>query len=494
MKKMRLLLGLFVCAILLFSCRKPNEGDDPGAWMATDPIHLVGECSVVGDLDLAVYTLTLNPGAVHAEQVQLEKVELVYYSGSQQSGDTVFGETHHVKILNDTVLHSVYSYTDTIWNLTPGTTYSYTLLVSDALFTDSTATKTFQTLPLERPVVKIDTVFLSGGHVNCHASVTAGWRYFLEDPDYTLSMFMGTTPMAIDQEVEQVELLYDSLVGHTAKKGFGCAVALGEDASLWFRAFVKDSWGQEAMSDTAQYVFSNQPHSVIVKHDQLGPVSFRLKGNAVQGTDDVALYRCGFCYGTMPTPTVNDMVVVSSSTQWGGYSCDVFDLEYSTTYYYRSFLQITDENGPIYYSAGSGQFTTEGEVVPLVVEMIDLADYYTNNMLPISLIEPTKVYVLAKIMNGALTDVREYGFLWRKKSAGEEELTLDNCLDHVIGLDVSQFPALLLVPGLPDLTGAFYKQLTDMESETEYELSAYIKKKEGGVTYSTPITLKMPGK
>lgn len=493
MKKLRLLLGLLICTVLLFSCRKPIEGDDPGTWMATDSVHLVGTCSIVGDLDLGVYTITLDPSTVSADAVRLEKVELVYCEGNQELDSVAAGELHRVEILKDAVLKQIYTRSDTIRNLTPGTTYSYQLIITDAVFSDATPRKTFQTLQNIESVVKMDTVYVSSGRVECRASVTAHWRALLDDPGYTLSLFLGSTPAAIDQEIEDVEIVYDSLVGMTVKKGFGGHVAVGADVSLWFRAYVKDSWGKEAYSDTAQFVMSSQPFVVIVKHDQLDPVSYRIKGNTVQGTEDVLLYQCGFCYGFNPTPTINDSYVVSTTTQWGPYTCDLTNLEHNTTYYYRAFIQITDENGPIYYSEGSGQFTTDAEVVPIELEMIDLSDIYTNPSLPLPfpLIEPTSAYVLGRIVNGALDDVREYGFVWQKAVDVNGEIDLFNCLGHVTGIDASQVQMLALLVG--SLDGAFLQQITGLESETEYIVRAYAKLKTGGETYSEPILLKMPG-
>lgn len=494
MKKMRLFFGLLICAFMLFSCNKPNEGDDPGTWMATDSIHLVGACTVTGDLDLAVYTITLNPAIVHADQVRLEKVELLYRMGIPMTDSAAWDNAKHVNILRDTVLNSVYYYTDTLWNLIPGKTYSYRLVMSDEVFSDTTSVKSFQTLNVEKPRVTIDTVFLSAGMVKCQASVNAHWRSMLDEFGYTLSLFCGTDAFSLDQEMEQVEVVYDTLMGNTLKRGFQGSVALGADTSLWFRAYVKDSWDQEAWSDTVNYVISDQPYAAIVKHERLGPVSYRLKGNAVQGNNDVSLYRCGFCYGTTPYPTVNSMVVEATPAQWGAYSCVLSELAYSTTYYYRAFLQITDEYGPVYYSSNIGQFITDTQEAPLSVEMIDLADIYTNPLIPIPLMEQTRAYVLAKVENGALSDVREYGFVWKKRIEGDNdnEVTLENCLGSVNGLDASQLPPTFsILPGLPDLTNAFFQQLTDMESGTEYWVGAYAKMGGGVVIYSPGISLKM---
>lgn len=494
MKKMRLLLGLLMCTVLLFSCRKSIEGDDPGTWMATDSVHLVGACSVIGDLDLGVYTITLDPNTVNASQVRLDKVELIYYKGNQPMSEVETGDLHKVEILKNTELTSVYTCSDTIWNLTPGSTYSYQLVITDAVFSDSTQRKTFQTLQGVQSLVKMDTVYVSYGRIECYASVTAHWRALMEDPGYTLSFFWGNSPMSIDQEVESVEIVYDSLVGTTVKKGFNGHVALEGDDILWFRAYVKDSWGKEAYSDTAQFVMSSQPFAVIVKHDQLGPVSYRLKGNTVKGTEDVVLYQCGFCYGLTSTPTINDTYVVSSATQWGSYTCDLTDLDYNTTYYYRAFLQITDENGPIYYSDDSGQFTTDPETVPVEVEMFDLADFYTNPLLPLPfpLMGSDYAYVLARVINGDLTDVREYGFLWEKAADVDGDIDLSNCLGHVIGMDASSVQELVFLLG--SVEGAFLQQITGLESETEYVVRAYLQLRNGGVTYSEPIVLKMAGK
>ena len=138
MKKLRLLLGLLMCIALLFSCKKPIEGDDPGTWMATDSVHLVGTCSVIGDLDLGVYTITLDPNTVNAEQVRLDKVELIYYKGNQPLESVAAADVHKVEILKNAELNTVYTRSDTIWNLTPGTTYSYQLVITDAVFSDST--------------------------------------------------------------------------------------------------------------------------------------------------------------------------------------------------------------------------------------------------------------------------------------------------------------------------------------------------------------------
>lgn len=493
MKKMRIILGLLICAMMICSCNKPNAGDDPGAWMATDSIHLLGNCSVVGDLDLAVYTITLNPAAVHAEKVQLERVELIYRMGTQVLDSAAWDNVSRAVILKDTVLNSAYQHTDTLWNLIPGQTYSYRLVMSDGVFYDTTNVKTFQTENAMGPHVTVDTMYLSGGRVTCLASVDAHWRSLMEDPGYTLSIFWGTDSLAIDQEMEEIEVVYDSIVDHTKTIGFTGSVAFDADTSLWFRAYVKDSWEQEEWSEAVHYVISDQPYVTIVKHDKLGPVSFSLKGNAVQGVNDVSLYRCGFCYGTTSHPTLNSMVVEANPAQWGAFTCVLSELDYSTTYYYRAFLQINDEFGPVYYSNGIGQFSTDSQVVPISLEMIDLADVYTNPMLPIPLLEPTKAYVVAKILNGTLTDVREYGFVWELKAGNDgDELTLENCVGHTTGIDATQLPPVFaVIPGIPDLTNAFFQQLTGMESGTEYWVKAYAKFSGREVVYSSPISLKM---
>lgn len=487
---MRLLLVMLICSMWLLSCQKPSDGDQPGSWMATDTTCL-GTCSVVGDLDLAVYTVRLNPANVNADQVQLKSVELLYGPEGEMSGNSA--SVRKVEIIKDMALNSVYTKTDTLWNLVPNTTYSYRLVIADAVFSDTTRVKTFQTLSAMQPVVTVDTVFITEGRVQCHASVEAHWRSLLDDPRYSLNLFWGTDSLTIDQQMDQVEEVYESLDGFTMRKRFTGSIAVGADTSLWFSAYVKDSWGWETMSAPVNFLFADQPFVTIVKHDQTGPVSFRLKGNAVKGSSDVILYRCGFCYGQNPKPTLDDMFVEPENAQWGSFICDLEDLAYSTSYYYRAFIQITDGNGPVYYSAGSGQFTTDGETVPISVEMIDLADFYDNPMLPIQLIEPTKAYVLAKIVDGALNEVREYGFAWKQKVEGEEpEVTFDNCLGHVTGEDAAQYPMLTMVQGLPDLTGAFLKQLTDLGVETEYWVCAYIILKDESMVYSTPVVLKMP--
>lgn len=493
MKKMRLLLGLLMCIALLFSCKKPIEGDDPGTWMATDSVHLVGTCSVVGDLDLGVYTITLDPNSVNATQVRLDKVELIYYKGNQALETVPAADVHKVEILKNTELSTVYTRSDTIWNLTPGTTYSYQLVVTDAVFSDSTQRKTFQTLQGVQSSVKVDTVYIANGHIECYASLSAHWRAVMEDPGYTFSLFWGTSPTAIDQEITPLDVVYDSLVNMTVKKGYSGQVTLGADEALWFRAYLKDSWGNESRSDTLQFVMSSQPTVVIVKHDQLGPVSFRLKGNTLKGMEDVSFYRCGFCYGLISSLSINDAIVVSPTTQWGSYTCDLSNLEYNTTYYYKAFLQITDENGPIYYSDNVGQFTTDVETIPIELEMIDLASFYTNPSLPLPfpLITGSTVYVLARITNGGLSDVREYGFVWEKASDVQGDIDLTHCLGSIVGVDASQLPQLAFIIG--SVEGAFLQQITGLQSETEYMVRAYAKLKTGGAAYSEPILLKMPG-
>ena len=489
MKKMRLLLVTLICSMWLCSCQKPDGGDQPGSWMATDTTCL-GTCSVIGDLDLAVYSVRLDPANVQANQVQLKSVELLYGPEGQVSE----GNVRKLQILRDTVLNSIFARTDTLWNLVPNTTYAYRLVISDAVFSDTTRQKTFQTQSAMQPLVTVDTAFISDGRIQCNASVIAHWRSMLDDIGYTLNLYWGTDSLTIDQPMEDVEVVYEGLEDKLIYKSFTGSIPVGADTSLWFKAYVKDSWEWETTSTPVQLILSDQPYVTIVKHDQTGPVSFCLKGNAVKGSSDVILYRCGFCYGQVPRPTLDNLFVEAASNQWGSFTVDLEDLAYNTSYYYRAFIQITDENGPIYYSDGSGQFSTDAAPVSYHVEMIDLSDIYTNPLLPIQLIEPNKAYVLAKMLDGSLNDVREYGFVWKHKVEGEDEtVTLENCLGHVMGEDASHYPMLTMVPGLPDLTGAFLKQLTDMGIETEYWVGAYLIMRDESIVYSTPIVLKMPG-
>ena len=79
----------------------------------------------------------------------------------------------------------------------------------------------------------------------------------------------------------------------------------------------------------------------------------------VVDTGRSAILSCGFCWSTMPMPTLADNVVYSSNSQMGRYRSQVVNLASGTKYYVRSFA--SDGDGVMY---GNQQiFTTLGKTI-----------------------------------------------------------------------------------------------------------------------------------
>ena len=137
-----------VCLLLMFSCQKP-EGTLPGSWMnagGNGPVR----CSITANMDYAVYEVNVNLGSASLDQLQLNKLELRYFLKGQD-------QQQSLTILTDTILRSNYQKKDTIWGLIPNSDYQYSMFIADFFNEKTTDTLPFRTLPVDVPVVTLDT-------------------------------------------------------------------------------------------------------------------------------------------------------------------------------------------------------------------------------------------------------------------------------------------------------------------------------------------------
>ncbi|MBR4392377.1 MAG: hypothetical protein IKT08_09775 [Bacteroidales bacterium] len=469
MKNWRLFFVLLMGVILLASCQK-QEGDVPGSWISADGNKALVKCTIANNVDFAAYTIKLDLEAMHVERIQIDQMDLEYAIGDLTT-DSAWSDLKKITLLKDTILTSSMEIKDTLWNLIPETTYSYLVMLSDLIVTDTAVSGSFKTLDPGAPIVVIDSILMDNGRINCYASASGHWRSMQDECVYKI--YYGNDTLSVDNVIDPVTLLSDTLENDTVTVSFVGDISLTPE-EVWFKAYAMNSWEREAWSTAASYLFSSQPVASTIKADTLSATSVKLFGKTQKGLQNVPLHEAGFLLATHPEPSIlNDSVIRVANAIWDKrYDTIVENLTPNTTYYFRAYLRITDENGAVYMgdvltfhtSSLGGELSLEVTMDVLPSLVTDMA--YTANSLLVS------AHYAGELGTHQIT---EMGFVYRQKGIDdEEELTIEHCLGSAMGVpvsDLTQVPSIV-VAMLPD--NSFAAQVNELEAATEYVFRAYV--------------------
>ena len=483
MKIARLFLGLLIGSLFVVSCHK-QEGQIIDPWETTNNVGF-SQCSIVGNVDYAVYNVSLNLQSLTQDSIQVERVELKYWADGLGTSDTVT-----LKLLEDETLamqETPLLMHDTLWKkISPKTRYSYQLVMTDGFIMHEVVEGQFETVN-PAPSVKIDNAYLSNGKYYCEATVGAFRRALLDDAEtpYELRLYYGESEDDVENSVElsdeitkEVKPETDSLYLH-----FSGSIMNQGIVNLWFKAYVKDSWGNEVYSEP--FAFGRDPISQIMSEPDMAQAEngiVRVSGKASMGAEELTLYQCGFCYGLNESPTLDDQVVLVDSPQWGRiYQCQLNNLQPGATYHCRSFLKVTDENGAVYYSTENKTFTMPAAALPVDVEVVEEIEN--------ALLNGYGLYATIGSVTGDESLVAERGFVWRIKVEGEDTpVTFDNADGSAPGYKKTEIPQeysmYLTLAGVNLSDDQFVTIMSGLEIETLYTCRAYIKLTDETVLYS----------
>ncbi|MCR5013859.1 MAG: hypothetical protein K6A28_03680 [Bacteroidales bacterium] len=493
MKTAKLFFGLLLCSMLFFACSK-DDGEIVNPWGPTDATGFMA-CSVKGNVDYADFTVTLKPSNLTCDSLIVRKLEMKCWS-KQDDADQI--DTLKCSLIQHGVVfyksNPDAKYEGVFEGLQPKKEYGYQLLVSDDFVMNDTLSGSFYTLD-PTPTVKIDTAYLGGGKYSCEATVVAGNRSFF-DEDYMsyIQMFWGDTVTGIDTPFNVDSFIPTELPGDSIQLHYVGSFGNTGSTSLWFRARVEDSWGDVVYSEP--YRFNSDPISTITGSPDMtqwnSEGTVRLQGKASIGADpNVSLYRRGFCYGLSLNPTIQDNVVEADLAVWGMYSCTLNGLAPNTTYYYRSFLQLTNANGEVYYSSECQSFTTGDAPIPV---SIAVGQHVQHPLLP------ADYYVLTATVDGEIAMIVDCGYVYKANAeGGVADITLEDNDGFVTGFCAAgaevpqEFAPLLPWLGISLTEHDYITVLSGLTEGTTYSCRAFAKLSDGRVCYSNEgLTVQTP--
>lgn len=439
-------MSVLLCSVLLFSCRKP-EGDTPGNWFATTGDGLM-QCAISGN---TLFNVSVNAAAVTGDGVQLEGMKLCI-SGNQYT-DTL------VLFSSDTVIAKNWSYSDTLWNLLPGTDYTYCLILKDFANADTSDVVTLHTMSPGNPTVTVDSSYKQNDTLWLFGTASSHWRAMMDEHGIaaTLRFYWGETQEQIDQVCETVRILHHEIVNDTLVLGFsGYITNLPMSEKLWFQAYAQHGWGAGWMlSDTTYHDLSGRPRAYTVPDPVVGSTNATIKGKPIKGDNTDVLYECGFYLSKNTYFTNEDKIVVTPLPSWGShYSYQAQNLEPNTVYYYQAYLIVNGPDGDI-YNGEVESFTTK---TALFVEMDDQIE---------ALATDTSVVVIATVSSvDGIQDI-EYGFVWKDYDEENDEVDINNCLGSAPGLTEFMYTPLP--------AGKFGANVVNLTPETRYWFRAFVK-------------------
>lgn len=452
MKKLKSFVAFTICLFALFSCQKP-EGTLPGSWMLSEGNGLI-RCVVSGNLDYAVYDLNISLQSNGIEQLQLDKLELCY---------GLEGETQNFKtmsILKDTLLRSNFHKSDTLWGLLPDKTYQYSLAMADFFNEGSSDTLRFQTLPVSAPVVKLDTVYVRDGLMRCFGTLQYNWRAPV--PEKSVTPYMDGVLL----EDANLKVLESQQSGATVTDLFCFSQELGDHVTCSFRVHAVNEWGLEAWSDTLD--FSLFDIWVLTERvTVIGSRSALAYGRPMKDGEGVTLNKLGFCVADHYGVSLNDQVYDANpgAMVWGQqYQLRITELEPGTQYFFKSYMQINSDSGPLFFGAEI-PITTWEEVPVIMLEPDE------------SQISSTSAYLEGYVGTLGQQQLDEYGFIWK-------EVDPEDPNNDEISFAIGHFTGYYACDNIDDLQH-FSGMVNGLTSESKFWFKAYAKFRiNGEVSYS----------
>lgn len=447
MKRINCFLAL-VCLLLMASCQKP-EGTLPGSWMSSGDSGPV-RCSVNGNLDYAVYDVTINLEGTTIDQLQLNKLDLHYFMTGQ-------GQEKSLTILSDTVLRKNFRKTDTIWGLTPNSSYQYSMLIADFFNEKMSDTLSFHTLPVNIPSVTLDTAVMMNNLVWCYGTLQYHWRAPVP-AESIYPVFMSTKDND-NVAISDVEIIQHQRHGDSVTDNFRFSHDLGNETMGGFAARVVNSWNVEAWSDTLFFTL----FEISVETGDPQPIGAQhvwAYGTPHKDSEGVSINKLGFCLAKHYHPTIADLVYDASPGMmvWETpYNIRISDLEPNTDYFIRAYMQINSDSGPIFYG-NERAFRTWTDVRVTMVEPDPLQVTSTSAFLDAS---------LGNLGNFALhEESMEYGFIWKERDP-------DNPFNQELSFEDNQYLDYQPCNNLSE--GRFTTMVTSLLSEKKYLVRAYVR-------------------
>ncbi|MBP5573067.1 MAG: hypothetical protein J6X40_02755 [Bacteroidales bacterium] len=481
--------------LALASCKKPEGDDLDDLVLSNDTVGML-HLGAVGNVDYADFTIS----NALAKKVQIEKLELHWFEkpldslvpdtpevpvDSTGTGDTVgvrasYQDVIRLLIENPTTLEVGWEKHYRLFGLKPGTSYCYFLVVEDLLGRKTSDTLEFATKTIADATmftrVTADSVRLVESQPCFYGSVNTHWRALEEsvmNPDSTftdgfvLGFQYGLTADTLDQVLTNYVIDYPAsgFISEPAEGDmvfcvFHCAAPVMD--SCWYRAYVRDSWGNEFVSDTILQYSTEAPKAVWWKDPQVGgSTQVTLYGNSsYKGGDDMSMKKRGFCWAKHPNVTLSDSVWYDPEQplEWlKRYEYHLTGLDPATNYYCRVFLVLDGADSTTRYSEEK-MFTT---LSPVELTMRDPSNITAHTA------------DLTAVVGATDLQVEERTFLWRKINGPTDTgvLTFANAGENVMG-------------GQPHDDGTFTATLVGLEEKQEYVVGAYIKLKNGEERFS----------
>ena len=454
MKKLNCLVALAICLLTMFSCQKP-EGTLPGSSIFSGNNGLI-QCSVVGNMDYAVYDLQIN--LKNSDQMQIDKLDLHY-----GLSDGALNE-HSVSVLKDTILTTSYHKKDTVWGLTPDRDYNYMMTMEDFFSKDSSDVRTFRTLPISTPVVRLDTAYLNEGRVWCLGTLRYHWRAPV--PVDSITPFAWTLAYTNANSVSDVDIVNSHQEGELVTQRFAFSHDLGNEVTCRFVTRVTNVWNRTAWTDTLDFALFDI-RVLTERVTIVGSNSAVVYGRPVSEGDGLLLNKLGFCVAKHYNATINDAVYNASpgSMVWGNqFQLRIPDLEPGTEYYFRAYMQINSDNGNIYYGAEIPQTTWEG--VPVTMFQPDEG-----------LITSSAAYLEGMVGPLGQQQLDEYGFIWK-------EVDDSDPLNDAVSFDEGQYHGYYACNNIDEFQ-KFSGLVTNLTVNTKFWFKAYAKfKVNNEVSYS----------
>ena len=360
---MKRLHFLFVFAFLvivscLSSCHK--DGTNPTNTVLpnsnADSLNMIW-CKVVEGVDEARFDITIGSEG----QRHIDSLYLYYYPAD----DTT--DIRQEKILLDTTFAERVKKSVKIGQLQPDSTrYCYKLELVDFFGKSVTKPDTLTTWTLSKPVAATDTAIIENSAISFYGTVTAHCRALLEDPDrpFKLMISYNTPSMGSElflpineyvQDFREVTVASIDLLNDTITIGYHCRWPLC-DTLYSYKAVVQDSWGNNSENVMEKTVKFALPEVKCESHTNITDTSASVGAKFIyNGKDELGIAQRGVCFAETPNPVVgNDAVTLALDTlpmAWEETrTIQLSGLEPKTKYYYKVFVQLSDEFKSVFYS------------------------------------------------------------------------------------------------------------------------------------------------